>query len=834
MTKTRSDKFIRGGQTTQHWVRMGVQVVKSTIAFAALVFAISYAILCVSYFKIENAHVSWGYAIAEFNVENRGQPQTEVRYRDPSAGWVKATSESIYLNEDFKAIKADYEYRAVLFIWYSLVPALLAAGLAVAFFFYSGGQLEGDNHVRGTQLVDRWDLKRWSDAKWKEYRKRFGKDFKTGPQYTIAGIKFPPNAVEAQTAVCGTVGTGKSNAIKELLTTVREEGGRAIVYDRMGAYVRDFYDPETDVIINPFDRRSRAWSPFLEATSPEFFTQLSEVFIPDKPGASDPFWSQAARIVFDYAAQSLFNKPNPTNAKLRAAILDIPSDELSKLIEATPGRHFFNEDISKTADSIRANLIAELRFLEFLRDDAEAFSIRSWIKTSKTGFVFLTGDAEHSAATRNIISSVFEVAANALMTCDEVNDPSVWFMMDEVPTLNRMPFLTKSLAEIRQFGGAFVVGYQVFSQLEDIYGDKGAKTIAGNLNNRIIFNTPDFDTAEIFSKSLGSEDVEERRESISVGAHETRDGVGFMSQRTERRIVTPSEIQSLPQFVGYIRFAYDSPAARVVFDAFETTPRAPKFEPYHRSKFPLGELEDIGKDPLRPDSKELLAQLTPSPEEWESYQAYRKRLTSAGIEMYAIGEADNDQMWSYYCEQRRKGRKASEIGTPRETVPLMGGAPPAPMLWLTEPMMRKDGMCLKPSRIMPGFFPDDTDVPAVPMNASSPPIAAVEPVKDETPLAKLKPAVVAHKRPPPEPEPELQLFYPDEIEGNEDGAREAHEVATQAPVAAETHSKPTNQPKTKAKKEKSLSRQTKADQSGDVATSYDALASLLVSSGDAP
>ena len=313
--------------------------------------------------------------------------------------------------------------------------------------------------------------------------------------------------------------------------------------------------------------------------------------------------------------------------------------------------------------------------------------------------------------------------------------------------------------------------------------------------------------------------------------HERREHAG---DHTERPIVTPSEIQSLPQFVGYIRFAYDSPAARVVFDAFETTPRAPKFEPYHRSKFPLGELEDIGKDPLRPDSKELLAQLTPSPEEWESYQAYRKRLTSAGIEMYAIGEADNDQMWSYYCEQRRKGRKASEIGTPRETVPLMGGAPPAPMLWLTEPMMRKDGMCLKPSRIMPGFFPDDTDVPAVPMNASSPPIAAVEPVKDETPLAKLKPAVVGHKRPPPEPEPELQLFYPDEIEGNEDGAREAHEVATQAPVAAETHSKPTNQPKTKAKKEKSLSRQTKADQSGDVATSYDALASLLVSSGDAP
>ncbi|NOR61564.1 MAG: type IV secretion system DNA-binding domain-containing protein [Rhodobacteraceae bacterium] len=115
--------------------------------------------------------------------------------------------------------------------------------------------------------------------------------------------------------------------------------------------------------------------------------------------------------------------------------------------------------------------------------DGKPFSIRAWVKTSETGFVFLTGDAEHAAATRNIISTLFEVGANALMTCPESHDPKIWFLMDEVPTLNRMPFLAKSLAEIRQFRGAFVVGYQVYSQLEDIYGDKAAQTILGNLKN---------------------------------------------------------------------------------------------------------------------------------------------------------------------------------------------------------------------------------------------------------------------------------------------------------------------------------------------------------------
>ncbi|WP_250637037.1 type IV secretion system DNA-binding domain-containing protein [Cereibacter sphaeroides] len=35
-------------------------------------------------------------------------------------------------------------------------------------------------------------------------------------------------------------------------------------------------------------------------------------------------------------------------------------------------------------------MIAELRFLEFLRDDGELFSAREWVKSERPGFVFLT------------------------------------------------------------------------------------------------------------------------------------------------------------------------------------------------------------------------------------------------------------------------------------------------------------------------------------------------------------------------------------------------------------------------------------------------------------
>lgn len=697
------DPLIRGGQTTQHWVRMAAQVVKGALMFGAFCYAVTFISLSATYYELRYLHVTWAHYMATFAVEHRGNPERLIRYKDPKRGWISRTAESIYLDPFMSKVAADYHDKADQFWAWSFLPGAIGFFVVGGIFYRSGMRLQGDEHIRGTKLVTAAELKKWSQQKWRLYEKQFGKGFKKGPRYTMAGIPFPPNTVEAQTVICGTVGVGKSNAIKELLATIRAEDGKAIIYDRMGAFVRDFYDPTRDIIINPFDLRSKAWSPFFEAENKEFFTQVAEVLIPDRQGSGDVFWSQAARIVFDYAAQTLFERGEHTNRALRDAILQIPAEELARLIEATPGRHFFNEEILKTAGSIRANLIAELRFLEFLRDDGEPFSIRQWVKSEARGFVFLTGDAEHAAATRNVISTVLEVGANALMTCEESHDPRVWFMMDEVPTLNRLPFLPKSLAEIRQFGGAFVLGYQVYSQLEDIYGDKAAQTILGNLNNRIVFNTPDANTAELFSKALGSEDVEEIRESITVGAHETRDGVGFSSQRTERRIVTASQIQALPQFECYLRFGYDAPAAFVRFPPVKVqSAHSPKFVPYRGSGLAAGAMERHAAEDLVSAGKEVKSlpfRLLTGARKAEQYGAWRDRIVKSGL---TLDKAREHLDWAYFAHQRDLGREGPDIGPP----PLVFG-----------PMLDGTGYVF-PEGFDPGTLPQAGDETPNPMAAA--------------------------------------------------------------------------------------------------------------------
>ena len=591
MRRSASSQFIRGGQTTQHWWQMATQVTSSALKVGALVYLMVFIGLIFLNFRLEEVNEGYTYWIAHLNTDILNQPDFALTWETRDGVNHTETAAQVLANADLRAKYDAYAAEAELYYEVSFVPAIASGVLLIAYFVLVGNKLADTEHIRGSRLVSPKELKLWSERKWRSYLKKVPQK-RSATRYTVAGIPFPPNTVEAQTGIFGTVGVGKTNAMKELLATIRAEGGRAIIYDKMGAFVRNYYNPDTDIILNMFDRRSVSWSPFHEADTPEAFAQIAEVMIQQRPGSNDPFWSTTARLVFEYAARSLMRQGMTSNQALRNAILTMPAEDLQALVQNTPGALFFGENIQKTSASIRANMIAELRFLEFLRDDGIAkFSMRNWVKEDRPGFVFLTGDAEHSAATRNVISTVIEVAANALMTGPERRDPSLWFFLDEVPSLNRLPFLPTKLAEIRQFGGAFVLGYQVFSQLEELYGDKAAQSIAGTLNNRIVFNTPDARTARLFSDSLGLADIIEHRETISFGADVTRDGNTLNAQRIERAIVTASEIQSLPQFKAYIRFGYDAPTALVEFPPIQTKDLAISIEKYEGDGFAIGSMD---------------------------------------------------------------------------------------------------------------------------------------------------------------------------------------------------------------------------------------------------
>jgi len=752
MAATGAGKFIRGGQTTQHWFRMAVQVGKYAVLAGTFVTLLSYGILIARNYELAKVQTAYGWWMARFAVENRGDPERLMRIRGLDGGFVQLPAARILADPEIAALYDRYDRNARRFFWLALLPGGGTFGVTIFLFWMAGRRIGRDEHIRGSRLIDQGELRRWTKAKWRAHNKAFGRPRRETSPYTIADIPFPPKCIEAQTGIFGTVGVGKTTAFKELILSIRAVGGRAVIYDRMGAYLRDFYDPERDIIVNPFDARSHVWSPFNEARTPEALAQIAEVMVPTRPEERDPFWSNTARLVFEYVGRKLLGQGRATNANLRDAILKLPAQDLEALLASSPGEHFVNAKMERTAANIRANMIAELRFLEFLRDDGQQFSIRDWVKNDdgKGGFVFLTGDAEHAAATRNIISALIEVASNALMTEEESFDPRLWFLVDELPSLNRMPFIVSQLAQIRQFGGAFVLGYQVYSQLEHVYGDKGAQSISGNLNNRIVFNTPDARTAKLFSESLGYKDLIEARENLTVGAHAARDGVGFVQNRTERPIVTASQIQALPQFQCYIRFAYDAPATQAEIRPKPTEPRAEKFIKYRGRGFALGTMKDAQAEPElsafdRMPREEQVAEFNA----WFDERVQESLFDDAPPDRMEDTLPERRRYWRHFVAQRRKGLKSEAIKRVMPDLTGWAGGPPAPATesWIDEVPpypeeltdgTRANGAATAPSGNGPAPLPlfDHADKsPSIDaVESRHPPVHALPP---ETPLRKL-------------------------------------------------------------------------------------------------
>ena len=67
-----------------------------------------------------------------------------------------------------------------------------------------------------------------------------------------------------------------------------------------------------------------------------------------------------------------------------------------------------------------------------------------------------TGDRHESL--KPLITAWLDIAINALLSLPEKTDRRIWVILDELGSLQQLPYLTSALAEARKFGGCFVVG----------------------------------------------------------------------------------------------------------------------------------------------------------------------------------------------------------------------------------------------------------------------------------------------------------------------------------------------------------------------------------------
>jgi len=196
--------------------------------------------------------------------------------------------------------------------------------------------------------------------------------------YQVAGVPYPWRAEQSHTMIVGTTGTGKSTAMKDLLRQIKARGDRAVVFDLTGTYVEGFYNKETDVLLNPFDVRCPAWSPFADARTREHFKEVSQALIPMTENG-DSFWQETARMLFVETCVRLVEQGRGNNKALAEVLMTSKLKDLHAHVARTIAAPLTDPEAKRMAESIRATFNTYAQALLTLPDEGAMFSIRDWV-----------------------------------------------------------------------------------------------------------------------------------------------------------------------------------------------------------------------------------------------------------------------------------------------------------------------------------------------------------------------------------------------------------------------------------------------------------------------
>jgi Type IV secretion-system coupling protein DNA-binding domain len=447
------------------------------------------------------------------------------------------------------------------------VVAYTVATISCFWFFliYANGH-QNSNVQRGAQVV--------SARKLKALLKKQPRS-KNQPQLTIAGMPIPKEYETLGFFIFGSPGSGKTQAISQMVGVLKQRTDfRGMVFDRNGEMLEKFYDPQRDLIFNPFDARSVHWSHVHEAARPE---TMAAGLIPQE-SAREPFFSNAGRAVI----AELF-RLTKSNQELWE-LLKSDNQTLSSFLSGTLAARYLAEE--RTATSVLSTVSNYCQFYPYLTQPRnKALSFYDWAANSSPRWVFVTLRENDSELLKPLHSLIFELMLNGLLSKEERSIKTA-VVIDELGALNQLPSLNRLLSESRKDGGCPILGTQTEAQITKIYGQEDTRIILQGTKTKLILNCADPQTAETMSKIIGRQELLDTTENQSRSHHSGRTGSGssvsFNQQFREVSAVMPSQLQDLPKLKGYLKLA-SLPAALVKLKVNKLVTRARRFVPLQDS-----------------------------------------------------------------------------------------------------------------------------------------------------------------------------------------------------------------------------------------------------------
>jgi type IV secretory pathway TraG/TraD family ATPase VirD4 len=134
--------------------------------------------------------------------------------------------------------------------------------------------------------------------------------------------------------------------------------------------------------------------------------------------------------------------------------------------------------------------------------------------------------------------------------CEDPAVKPVWFVLDELASLNKLPQLHTAVTENRKYGNPVVMGIQGRSQMEKRYG-QDAEAMLSQPATKIFLKTSEPRAAKWISEAIGEIEVERLKESRSMGL--LRSKKSFALEIATKPLIMASEIAGLAPLRGFIK-----------------------------------------------------------------------------------------------------------------------------------------------------------------------------------------------------------------------------------------------------------------------------------------
>jgi hypothetical protein len=381
-------------------------------------------------------------------------------------------------------------------------------------------------------------------------------------------MRIPQRAEGQHIELMGDTGTGKTRLIMQLLVQIRGRGHSAIVYDPACEFVQRFYDPSTDIILNPLDARCPYWGPSEELRRRAEAKAIAASLYQPTTDKKGEFFTETPQKIF---AHLLTFGPSPQELVEWMA----NPDEIDRRVQNTEMAMMIAKGAQQQRNGVLASLglIADsLRMLPKKETAESHWSATEWAEHRK-GWIFITSKPSEREALRPLHSLWIDLLVLRLLNEPKQSQHPVWFVLDELASLQRLPQLHTAITENRKSKNPLVLGFQGKAQLEMIYGHL-AEVMLSQPTTKIFLRTTEPKAAEWVSNAIGKIEIERLRETHSTGL---RAGNNFTVERQVEPLVLDSEVSGLPDKHAFLKLG--NHVARFSFEYRNISATQPAFVP---------------------------------------------------------------------------------------------------------------------------------------------------------------------------------------------------------------------------------------------------------------